>query len=139
MKRSSRRIVNLNSKSLTPAGQRSIRSLKWAACTAIASSLLASSLQATAAESTWNNVTGNWSTAGNWTPAAAPTSSTGTSLIFGGTTAYTATNDIGGATATFQANALLFNNTSATGGVTIGLAGTRTITLASASIPPTPT
>jgi len=60
---------------------------------------------------TWTSTSsGNWSVAGNWT--ALPTSGTTTALTFGGSTAYTATNDIG--SGTFQLNRLTVSNTGAT-------------------------
>ena len=71
---------------------------------------------------TWTSTSsGNWSVAGNWT--ALPTSGTTTALTFGGSTAYTATNDIGA----FTVNSLTVTNTGATtiaGGTGLTFAGT---------------
>ncbi len=63
------------------------------------------------AQSVWNAGTGNWSTAADWLPAVTPVSGTSTALTFGGSTSYTATDDISG---TFQFNRMLFNNTAGT-------------------------
>ncbi len=65
----------------------------------------------TRAQSVWNGGTGNWSVAADWLPAVKPVSGATTALTFGGSTGYTATDDI---TGTFQFNSLLFNNTAGT-------------------------
>jgi autotransporter-associated beta strand protein len=64
------------------------------------------------AASTWNITTsGNWSVAGDWSPSGAPASANTTQLIFGGSTAYTATDDIG--TGTFTLNSITVGDTAA--------------------------
>ena len=63
------------------------------------------------AQSVWNTDTGNWSTDANWLPAAAPVSSPTTSLIFGGSSSYTAADDISGI---FQLGQLQFLNSAGT-------------------------
>ena len=66
------------------------------------------------AASTWALTTsGNWNTSANWNAGAGPvpTSSTSTQLIFGGTTAYTATNDVGAGT--FSLNSITLSDTAA--------------------------
>ena len=59
------------------------------------------------AQSVWNTGTGNWSSGASWLPAAAPVSGSTTSLVFGGSSSYTATDDISG---TFLLNQLQFLN-----------------------------
>ena len=55
---------------------------------------------------TWNNVTGNWNTAANWTGGVVPTSGTTNTLNFGsGAADYISTFDLG--TTPFQVNKLL--------------------------------
>lgn len=61
---------------------------------------------------TWNTTTGSWNTPASWSPVAIPTSATTTSLIFGGTGAIVATNNIGAGT--FSLNSLTVNNTGTT-------------------------
>lgn len=74
--------------------------------------------------STWTaNADGTWSNAGNWDTL--PASGTTTSLIFGGTADYTATNDIGAAT--FTLNSISVTNTSST--TLASLAAANSITL----------
>ena len=55
-------------------------------------------------------ITGDWNTAGNWSPSGVPASSSTTTLSFGGTTTYTSTDDISGA---FSLNSLLLSATNA--------------------------
>ncbi len=57
--------------------------------------------------------TGNWSTAGNWSPATVPTSNTGTVLQFNasGSTSYTANQDSGVADP-FALQGIIFNSSS---------------------------
>lgn len=65
-----------------------------------------------AATYTWNTTnSGNWNVASNWYSSVAPTSSSATSLYFGGGATLTATNNI---TNNFNLNALNFNNTAGT-------------------------
>ncbi|MFZ2277052.1 MAG: autotransporter-associated beta strand repeat-containing protein, partial [Prosthecobacter sp.] len=64
-----------------------------------------------AQSSVWNTGADNWSNAASWLPATAPVSGTSTVLTFGGSSSYTATNDLSG---TFQFNRLLFNNSAGT-------------------------
>ena len=53
---------------------------------------------------TWNNVTGNWNTAANWTGGVVPTSGTTNTLVFGsGASGYTSTFNL---TSPFQMNSL---------------------------------
>jgi fibronectin-binding autotransporter adhesin len=70
------------------------------------------------AQSVWNTNAGNWSVGSNWSPAAAPVSDPATALVFGGSSSYTSTNDIGN----FTLNQVLFTNTAGT----ITLAGSPT-------------
>jgi autotransporter-associated beta strand protein len=44
---------------------------------------------------TWGSITGNWSTASNWTPNSVPASSSTTIAKFTGSSAFTSTNDLG--------------------------------------------
>jgi autotransporter-associated beta strand protein len=74
---------------------------------------------------TWNDVTGNWNVAGNWTPSGVPTSNQNTVLSFGNTgTGFTSTNDLGAfalnrlnlgaaitTSTTIGGNALMFSST----------------------------
>lgn len=62
------------------------------------------------AQSVWNTGDGGWNSAANWSPTVVPASDSVTSLIFGGSSSYTATNDIGA----FTLNKLQFNNTAGT-------------------------
>ena len=82
---------------------------------------------------TWNNPAGgNWNSAANWLDGAAspfvPPSNAATDLIFGGSTNYTATNNIGAGT--FNLNSITVNNTGTTtiaaaaAGNTLTLGGT---------------
>lgn len=61
-------------------------------------------------QSFWNTTSGLWSDAASWQPAQAPASSPSTSLIFGGSTDYTATQDLG----SFSLGLLRFTNTAGT-------------------------
>ena len=60
--------------------------------------LAASGANAQTPTNTWTaTASGNWSTASNWTPNAAPASNAAATILqfnAGGTTSYTATNDI---------------------------------------------
>lgn len=106
----------------------------WRSSGIIIFALFASSAASLNAQvSSWNNTTDNWSTAASWTPTGAPTSSSATSLIFGGTggTTYVSTNDIG---AGFQFNNLTFDS-DATVSETIG--GGSLIAVANGSTLPT--
>jgi autotransporter-associated beta strand protein len=61
---------------------------------------------AVAASSTWTGATSNlWNTAGNWNPAAVPTSGTDTNLVFGSTPNAAMSNDIPG---TFGLHSMTF-------------------------------
>jgi autotransporter-associated beta strand protein len=80
--------------------------------------LLISALPALAQSFTWNNSTGNWSTATNWGGAAPVGANTAELLNFGGSVAYTTTNDLNSWPATYL-NSLSFTNTAA-----VTLAGT---------------
>ncbi len=62
------------------------------------------------AQSVWSGGTGNWNDTTKWSSATVPSSDPATSLTFGGSTTYTATNNIG----SFTLNQLLFNNTAGT-------------------------
>lgn len=62
------------------------------------------------AQSVWNTTTGNWNSASNWTSGTVPESGSAASLVFGGASSFTSTNDIG----SFTLNQLLFNNTAGT-------------------------
>lgn len=62
------------------------------------------------AQSVWSGGTGNWNDTTKWSAATVPSSDPATSLTFGGSTTYTATNNIG----SFTLNQLLFNNTAGT-------------------------
>ena len=79
---------------------------------------------------TWNTTSsGNWNTAGNWSPGL-PTSGTATSLNFGGSTTLTATNNMGN----FTLNSLNLNNTAGTttlssGTLTFASSGSTTPTI----------
>lgn len=70
---------------------------------------LLSGLSASAAQFTWDEVTGLWSLGTNWTPDIVPSSAVDTELLFGGSgsTPYTSTNDIAGV---FQLNKLTLNS-----------------------------
>jgi len=70
------------------------------------------------AQSVWNTTSGNWNAAASWLSASVPVSDSSAALIFGGSSSYTSTNDIG----SFTLNQLLFNNTAGT----ITLAGSPT-------------
>ncbi|MBN8420527.1 MAG: autotransporter-associated beta strand repeat-containing protein [Verrucomicrobia bacterium] len=70
------------------------------------------------AQSVWNPNSGNWNAAASWLSASVPVSDSSAALIFGGSSSYTSTNDIG----SFTLNQLLFNNTAGT----ITLAGSPT-------------
>ena len=100
---------------------------------AAASVLLSKSLTASAA-ATWTGpsgtasapTTGDWNTAGNWSPNGVPASSTTTELDFLGTSStYNSTDDVAGI---FQVNLLKFNSFNASIGASSGdslsLAGT---------------
>jgi fibronectin-binding autotransporter adhesin len=101
---------------------------------AVVAAVASLSLAKTAHAQAWNETSGNWSAAANWTPAGVPAGAATTALVFGGSAAHTATLDVGTAAATFTANTLTFANTSAAG-VTLAVAGTRTITLNGSSPP----
>jgi autotransporter-associated beta strand protein len=62
------------------------------------------------AQSVWNTTDGSWSVNTNWSPSITPVSSGTASLIFGGTTGYTSTNDLGN----FSLNQIRFLNSSGT-------------------------
>lgn len=62
------------------------------------------------AQSIWNTTDGAWSSNASWSPSSAPTSSGTTSLIFGGSTGYTSTNDLGD----FSLNQIRFTNSAGT-------------------------
>ncbi|WP_395750011.1 beta strand repeat-containing protein [Prosthecobacter sp.] len=96
----------------------SFRSLYFVLSLAVLVLVLVSHAEAQSQTSTWNTTAGSWSTAGNWSPAAAPVSSSGTALLFKGSTTFTTTNDIG----TLVLNQLSFANTAGT----ITLAGSPT-------------
>lgn len=87
-------------------------SLSMALVAVVVALVLASHAQA---QSTWNATTGNWSESAKWSPASVPVSGSTTSLIFGGSTNYTTTNNGG----LFMLNKLQFTNTANT----INLAG----------------
>jgi len=100
---------------------------------AAASALFSKSIIASAA-ATWTGpsgttsapATGDWNTAGNWSPAAIPVSSTTTELDFLGTSStYTSTDDVSGI---FQLNLLKLNSLNATiaagSGNSLSFAGT---------------
>lgn len=70
------------------------------------------------AQSVWSGGTGSWNDTAKWSGATVPASDTATSLVFGGSTSYTSTNNI----SNFTLNQLLFNNTAGT----ITLAGSPT-------------
>ncbi len=78
-------------------------------CAGLALVLCAAEIKAQS--SVWNTGADNWSNAASWQPATVPVSGTSTVLIFGGSSSYTATNDLSG---TFQFNRLLFNNSAGT-------------------------
>src|SRR4051794_16267627 len=91
------------------------------------SAVLLAGSPAIAAQFTWDNVTGNWSTVNgastNWTPdVIPPANALDTELIFGGTgaTSYTSTNDIAGA---FQVNKLTLNSTATVAEIIAAAAG----------------
>ena len=65
----------------------------------------------------WCVGTGNWSTAGNWTQGCAPINGNTTILTFGGSSAYTSTNNLVGV---FTLNKMNFANTRT---VTVGQSG----------------
>jgi autotransporter-associated beta strand protein len=110
-----------------------------AVATAVAAVSALSFISPVSAQTWINTGSGNWNTATNWSTGAVPTSANTTALVFDGTTSYTATNNTGAASSTFDVNSLTFNNSSS-GGVTIGFAGTtRLLRLSAASIPPAPT
>lgn len=97
------------------------------ACSAISATAWPIAAQSQSTQSTWTSGTsGNWSETSNWTPAAAPLSQTSTRLTFGGSTTYTATNDIG--VDTFTLNGITVSNTGAT--TLAGAAAANTITFA---------
>jgi len=109
--------------------------------TIFAIALVATTIRATHAQSTWNTTTGNWNVAGNWDTGIVPVSGTTTQLVFGGASTYTATNDITGTftlnkltisdtgSATIAGNALSFGGTSA--GITVS-AGSGAATISDA-------
>lgn len=68
------------------------------------------SISSIEAQSTWNTTTGTWSTGANWLPVSTPISDASTSLLFGGSTSYTSTNDIGD----FTLSQIRFNHSSGT-------------------------
>lgn len=73
----------------------------------LAASIALLVLPARSATLTWTNTTGNWSVPTNWNPNGTPNASE--TLVFGGSTAYTSTNDLPAA----QANQLQFTATGA--------------------------
>lgn len=94
----------------TPANRRSLQTwLSWG--TGLALVLCAAEIRAQSSTSVWNTGADNWSNAASWLPATVPVSGSSAALTFGGSSSYTATNDLSG---TFQFNRLLFNNTSGT-------------------------
>lgn len=122
---------HLELRRLNPASNRSARRSRRLPSALVAAALLA--VPSAVRAQTWNDVTGNWSVAGNWTPSGVPAGadnvSNTTSLVFGGANAYTSTLNVGAASSTFGVNALTFNNSSAAG-VTLTLADGRTLTFA---------
>jgi len=101
--------------------------------TAALTLLLVAAARAPAQSYAWNvSTSGNWSNGADWNPSA-PSSGSSVVLNFGGTTTYTATDDISGA---FTLNQLNFNGSTAGTTITIDLnssAGATGITLAGAS------
>ncbi|WP_395730689.1 beta strand repeat-containing protein [Prosthecobacter sp.] len=92
----------------TPANRRKLQTwLSW--CTGVTLVLCAAEIRAQS--SVWNTGSDNWSNAASWLPATTPASGSSTALTFGGSSSYTATNDLSG---TFQFNRLLFNNSAGT-------------------------
>ncbi|WP_397383089.1 beta strand repeat-containing protein, partial [Prosthecobacter sp.] len=92
----------------TPANRRQLQTwLSWG--TGLALVLCTAEIRAQS--SVWNTGSDNWSNAASWLPAMAPVSGTSTVVTFGGSSSYTATNDLSG---TFQFNRLLFNNSAGT-------------------------
>src|SRR4051812_24054660 len=77
----------------------------------VAAALLLAAPAAAQTSNSWQNVTGNWSTAANWS-LGVPTSGTSTYLTFGGAGAssYTSTNDL--STIPFVLNRMDLNSTS---------------------------
>ncbi len=75
--------------------------------------ILAAANPAVAQTYTWTATSsGNWNNSGNWDSNGIPVSGTSAQLVFGGSTSYTATNDIG--SGTFTLNTLTVSNTGAT-------------------------
>jgi autotransporter-associated beta strand protein len=78
----------------------------WARVGLVGAVVLLAGRPATGQSYTWaGSLDGNWSTPGNWSPAAPPTSSVNTALTFGATGNPTMTNDLAG---TFSLNSLTF-------------------------------
>jgi hypothetical protein len=80
-------------------------------------------------DTTWINAgSANWGNAASWSNGV-PEDNATTILRFGGTTSYTATNNIGTAAAVFNLNALHVTNAESTATVTIARGGTRVLVL----------
>ncbi|MES2595880.1 MAG: autotransporter-associated beta strand repeat-containing protein [Verrucomicrobiota bacterium] len=62
------------------------------------------------AQSVWNTTDGAWSSSASWSPSSVPVSGGSASLIFGGSTGYTSTNDLGD----FSLNQIRFTHSSGT-------------------------
>ncbi|MCE9530110.1 MAG: autotransporter-associated beta strand repeat-containing protein [Planctomycetes bacterium] len=96
--------------------------------TVVYSFIHCSAKMAIAADYTWNTTSNTWNTAANWI-GGLPVSNLATNLIFGGSTQYTVTDNIG--TGAFVFNSITFNNSySGTGsGVTLAPAAGQTLTI----------